>query len=85
MDEKGRQSGSHEMRGSKWVKSKEGERRQDAEINVRLAFVVGMGLLLPCDSRLVCHHRLYVSRYLVEVPASRWAAPARPDRSRKTP
>jgi len=46
MDEKGRQKGSHEMRGGKWVKSREGEWRQDAEMNVGLALVVGSYILL---------------------------------------
>ncbi len=51
MDEKGRQRGSHEMRGGKWVKSREGERRQDAEMNMSLAPVVGRRILL---CRAVC-------------------------------
>ncbi len=51
MDEKGRQRGSHEMRGGRWVKSREGERRQDAEMNVGLAPIVGSHILLR---RAVC-------------------------------
>jgi len=51
MDEKGRQKGSHEMRGGKWVMSREGERRQDAEMKVGLAPVVGSHILL---CRAVC-------------------------------
>jgi len=72
MDEKGRQKGSHEMRGSRWVKSKEGERRQDAEMNVGVSPCRWEAYpVVSCGMRLVFLHRLQMSRYPMEVPASR--------------